>query len=211
MTAAALHSRWIAPLVLVAGLAVFAAVALHPYADWTPFEYGLAYTVLRYDQALPLVGLGFAIAQTRGLPRLLGFALLALGVVLGAVLASAIVAAISAGANLIRYLFVLAPACAVLTGGALVSPRQLRGWLVGAAALLSGIVLGLVINVSDPTVEESAFAVGAVLSGGWLVAVAFLLWRQFEQPWFAIAGRILGGWLIAIGVMLVALHLIRAG
>jgi hypothetical protein len=211
VTAAAPGSRWIAPLVLVAGLAVFAAVALHPFADWTPFEYGLTYTILRYDQALPLLGLGFAVAQTRGLPRLLGFALLALGVVLGAVLASMIVTAISAGANVIRYLFVLAPACAVATGAALAAPRLLHAWLVGLAALLSGVVLGLVINISDPTAQEHAFAAGAVLSGGWLVAVAFLLWRQFEQPWFAIAGRILGSWLIAIGVMLVALHLIRAG
>jgi hypothetical protein len=209
--AAALRSGWVALLVLVAGLAVFAAVALHPVADWTPLEYGLTYTVLRYDQALPLAGLGFAIAQMRGLPRLLGFALLALGVGLGAVLASVIVAAISAGANVIRYLFILAPACAVTTGAALVAPRPLRAWLVPVAALLSGVILGLVINISDPTVEEHAFAVGAVLSGGWLVAVAFLLWRQFEQPWFAIAGRIVGSWLIAIGVMLVALHLLRAG
>jgi hypothetical protein len=209
VTSAARRAWWIAPAVLAAGLAAAVAVILHPLPDRTPFEYGLLYPARRYEQALPLVGLGFAIAWTRTrLSVLLSYALLTLGIGVGAVLASVIAAAISAGANLIGYLYLLAPACAVATGIALVAPRPLRAFLVAVASLMSGALLGLLINISDPSTEEQTFAAGAVLCGAWLVTVAFLFWRQLEQPWFPIAGRILGGWLIAVGALLAALHLI---
>jgi hypothetical protein len=105
-------------------------------------------------------------------------------------------------------LLLIGPACCAITGLALVSPAAVRAWLLPPGTLASAVVLGMVMNFSDPTVEEQGFAAGAILCGVWLVAVPYLLWRRFEQPWFHIPGRIFGSWLIAIGVMIGALYVI---
>ncbi|MGH6925232.1 MAG: hypothetical protein ACRED5_15985 [Propylenella sp.] len=59
-------ATWIAPAALVIGLAALTLAASRSIADRSPFEFGLLYVVWRYEQALPLAGLGLAFAQTRG-------------------------------------------------------------------------------------------------------------------------------------------------
>jgi hypothetical protein len=201
-------AKWTALAVLMIGLAALLATALHPLPDRTSFEFGLLYTLTRYEQSLPLAGLGLALAQMRRRPLFVNGALLVAAVPLGGFVANAIVAALATGADPFVYLRLLPAACCATTGLVLVLPGPMRAVLLPVAALASGIALGLVINMDDPTVEESLFAFGAVASGIWLVAVPLLLWRRFAQPWFLIAGRIFGAWLIAVGSMLGALHLI---
>lgn len=199
---------WIAPALLAAGLIALLATALHPLPDRSPFEFGLLYTLTRYEQSLPLAGLGFAFAQTRFGLLILNSAVFAAGIPLGGVAANWIVAALAAGADIYDQLRLLGPFCCAIAGLTLVSPAMVRAWLLPAAALASAVMLGMVINLNDPTIEEWGFAAGAMLCGAWLVAAPLLLWRRFEKPWFLIAARIFGSWLIAIGVMLGALHLI---
>ena len=201
-------AKWTAPAVLTVGLAVLLATALHPLPDRTAFEFGLLYTLTRYEQSLPLAGLGLALAQMRLRPLFVNVALFIAAVPLGGLVANAIVAALATGADLFVYLRLLPAACCATTGLVLVVRGTIRAFLLPVAALASGLALGLVINMSDPTVEESMFALGAVACGIWLVAGPLLLWRRFAQPWFLIAGRIFGAWLIAVGLMLGALHLI---
>jgi hypothetical protein len=201
-------AKWAAPAVLTAGIVALLAAALHPLPDRGSFEFGLLYTLTRYEQSLPLAGLGLALAQMRLRPLLLNGALFIAAVPLGGLAANAIVAALATGADLFVYLRLLPAACSATTGLVLVVPGPMRAFLLPVAASASGITLGLLINMSDPTVEESAFALGAIACGIWLVAAPLLLWRRFARPAFLIAGRIFGSWLIAVGLMLGALHLI---
>ena len=200
--------KWMAPAVLALGSLVLLAATLHPWAGRSGFEFGLLYLLSRYDQALPLVGLGLVMAQVRLRLALLCGALFAAALVLGGALESAVAAATAAHGDLFRYIPLLAPACCVIIGLTLVSPRVARAWLLPLVSLLVGVVLGLEINLNDPSFGGWWFAGGAVLSGAWFIATPLLLWHAFSQGWFPIAGRILGSWMIAIGVMLGALPFI---
>ena len=198
---------WIAPAVLVLGSAALLFAALHPWSGRSAFEFGLLYTLWHYDLALPLVGLGLIMAQVR--PRLagLGGAMFAGGLVLGGSLENAVIAATASDGSFFRHILLLAPGCCVVTGATLVSPGAARPWLLPVVAFLVGIVLGLEVKLSDPSVGEW-FAGGAALSGAWFIAAPLLLWRAFARGWFSIAGRILGSWMIAIGAMLGGPYLI---
>lgn len=201
-------ATWGAPAVLVAGLAALAAVFSQTLPDRGPFELGLIYPILRYEELLALAGIGFAMAQMPGRLLLANAALFVAAIPLGGVVASSINAALAAGANVFAFALLIAPAACVTAGLALASPQLLRTWLLPPATLTSGIALGLVINFDDPMIQEWAFAGGTIVSGLWLVAAPLLIWRRYERPWFRIAARILGSWLIAIGAMLGALALI---
>jgi hypothetical protein len=201
-------AKWIAPAALVIGLAALAFAASRSIADRSPFEFGLLYVVWRYEQALSLAGLGLAFAQMRRRLLMLNAAIFAGGVPLGGFVANWIAAALAGGADIYGSLLLVGPGCLVITGLALVSPAVIRAWLLPPATLASAVVLGMVMNFSDPTIEEQSFAAGAILGGAWLVATPYLLWRRFERPWFSIPARIFGSWLIAIGVMIGALYLI---
>lgn len=200
--------RWIAAAALLAGLAVILIAAAKLEPDRYILELGLLYVATRFEQALPLVGLGFALGGVRGRPAAASAAIFALAVPLGGLVANNIAAAIAGGVDLVPTLALFAPAVCVVTGAALAVPRRLRALLLPVAALMSGVVLGMLVNLSDPTREETVFALGAVAGGVWLVAAPWLIRRQLEQAWLEIAGRIFGSWLVAIGVLLGALHLI---
>ncbi len=201
-------ANWIAPVLLVAGVIALSLAGMRPAGERGPFVSGLLYPVLRYDGALMLAGLGFALAQTRGRGLILNGAIFAAGLPLGGLAGGWIAAALAAGGDIIRYVLLIVPGCCVITGAALVAPRGGREWILPVAALATGMALGLVINFDDAMAEEWLFAGGAVLAGTWIVVTALLLWRRFERQWFPIAGRILGAWLMAIGLMLGAFHLI---
>jgi len=192
----------------VSGLAVLAIALVYPRASRSNFEFGLLYTVTRYDQALPLVGIGIAIAQ---LPRrlcLVSLIILAAGIPAGGLMSDWVLGALSEHSEFVGYLFLIAPVCCAIVGLALVMPNRIAVVLTPLAAFLSGAALGLVVSFDDPSAAAKSFAAGAVLSGLWLTVPPLLLWRRFNRPWFPIAGRIFGAWLIAIGAMLTALELI---
>jgi hypothetical protein len=199
---------WIAPCVIAGGLAALAIALFYPRATKSNFEFGLLYTITRYDQALPLVGIGFAIAKLPLRLCLAGLIVFAIGIPAGGLISGWIVVVLSQNPGLAGYVFLIAPVCCLIVGIALAGPNRIGSLLTLPAAFLSGSALGLVVRFNDPSVAQRSFAAGAVLSGLWLTVPPLLLWRQLERPWFPIAGRIFGAWLIAIGAMLAASQLI---
>jgi hypothetical protein len=201
-------TSWIAAGVIACGIAALTFALIFPRAARSNFEFGLLYTVTRYDQALPLVGIGFAIAQLPLRLCIIGLIVFALGVPAGGLMSDGIAATLSQNPGLAGYVFLIAPICSVAVGATLATPRLIAAMLTPVAAFFSGAVLGLVVSFNDPSAAAIWFAAGAVLSGLWLTVPPLLLWRQFQRPWFPIAGRIFGAWLIAIGAMLIASQLI---
>ncbi len=203
------RAEWVVPAsVLAVGFAALAVAGVRSEADRSAFDFGLLYTLWRYERALPLVGLGLALAQVR--PRLVAVncVVFALGLPLGAVVSGWIAAALAAGAGFYDQLLLIDPVVCALAGLTLVSGGMARVWLLPPVTLVIAVVLGLVINLNDPMPAEQAFAAGSLLIGAWLVAVPSLVWRNIERSWFRIAARIFGGWLIAIGTMLGALYIV---
>jgi hypothetical protein len=201
-------AKWVGPGLIVVGMGGVVAAYLDPRPEPSDFEFGLLYTVTRYDQALPLLGTGFAIAQLPTRLCVISVAIFVLGILSGSFISDWIASAISAHPSLVGYALLTGPACSVIVGMALAAPRRLALWLTPPAALLSGAALGLVVNFNDPSFAQWAFAGGAVLAGLWLVMPPLLTWRHFARSWFSIFGRIFGSWLIAIGAMLAAAQLI---
>ncbi len=201
-------AHWGAPAVLLIGIVVLAAILVRSPPDRGAFALGLVFPVQRYDQFPALIGLGLALAQAPRRWLVFSSVVFAAAIPFGGVVASRIAMALAGGLNIIPYVLLIAPAGCVSAGLALALPGALRIRVLPLAALISGVVLGMLVNLDDPMPAEWMFAGGAILCGVWLVAVALLLWWRFEQAWFPIAGRILGGWLIAIGAMLAALAFI---
>ena len=152
----------------------------------------LLYTVTRYDQALPLLGIGFAIAQLPLRLCIAGLIVFAIGVPAGGLMSDWIAATLSQNPGLVGYVFLIGPVCCVIVGIALVSAASDRACGDAAGGVLLGSALGLVVSFHDPSAAATSFAAGAVLSGLWLTGPPLLLWRQFQRPWFPIAGRIFG-------------------
>jgi hypothetical protein len=199
---------WAAGAVLAGGLAVLAVALFFPRAALSNFEFGLLYTITRYDQALPLAGLGLAIATLPLRFCIASLVVFVLGIPAGGLAAESIADAVGQSPWLISAVFLVPPVICAGVGIALVMPHSMSIALTPVAALLSGAALGLVISFKDPNAAQRSFALGAVLSGLWLIVPPLLLWRQFQRPWFPIVARIFGAWLIAIGSMLIASQLI---
>jgi hypothetical protein len=195
-------ARWIALAgVLVAG-AAGAAMLLRPAGERGLIMGGAAYAIATYDLALPLVGIGIAMA------RMTGRQVVALAVIL--------VAALSLGVlgehrllsdpefppRLARRFIYLGPLCCVIVGLALPMPSRLRLWLMAPATGLAGAALGFLAALHDPALGDPRFAGGAAAVGLWLVAVPPALLGWFSGSWLTIGGRIVASWLIAIGLLL---------
>lgn len=195
-------ARWAGPLFLIAGVAAALVAWVHPRPNPSGFEFGVFYTLSRYDHALSLVGVGVAAAGMRTPILALDFALLAGGLCAGSLVSDAIGAAVLHDPGWIRYVFLIGPIGCIGAGAALVLPRPVRIWFLPPVALYSGTALGLVVSFNDPTLRQWAFAGGTVAAGLWLVTVPLLLCRAVSRPWHEIPGRIFGSWLVAIGLML---------
>jgi hypothetical protein len=201
--------KWIGPAFVVAGSLTLAAVLLRLHSDRGSLDVGLLYAVSRYDQTLPLLGLGLALAQTTTGLCLLNLLIFAAAIPAGGLFAAWLAAATTNPLLPLGYVLALGPSGSVVTGLVLVAPAALRRWMLPFAALLCGAGLGLVVDIAGATPQELRFAAGAILAGCWILSVPILLWRGFARNWFPIAARIFGSWLIAVGAMLGALVLIR--
>jgi len=185
------------------------AAVLQQHPQRGVLDLGLLYTVSRYDQTLPLLGFGLALAQTAIGLRVANLLIFAAGIPAGSLFAAWLADATSNPLFPLGYVLALGPAASVVTGLVLVAPAAVRRWTLPFAALLCGAGLGLVVDTTGATPQEWGFAAGAILAGCWILLAPILLWRSLAQSWFPIAARIFGSWLIAIGAMLGALVLIR--
>jgi hypothetical protein len=194
--------------VAIAGLGALLAVAFAlPALDRHEVEAGFFYAALRFDQSLPLVGLGFLLAPAAPREVAAYSILLVAGLGLGGIVADRLAAAIEADFTLIRYVFLVGPTYCVVTGLALLAPAAARTWTVPVATMSAGTVLGLGIGGGYLGLANAEFAAGVVLAGACAVVLPLLLLRRFEGGWHGIVGRIFGSWLVAIGLMVGGLEL----
>jgi hypothetical protein len=201
--------RWAGPAFVVAGLAALVAVLRRRHAERGGLELGLLYAVSRYEQTLPLLGLGLALAQTTFGLCIFNLLIFAAAVPAGSVFAASLSAATSNPLLPLSYVLALGPAGSIVTGLGLIAPASVRRGLLPFAALLCGAGVGLVVDITGSTPEEWRFAAGAILAGFWILIAPILVSRHRAQSWLSIAARIFGSWLIAIGALLGALVLTR--
>ena len=201
-------TAWIAPVAIV-GLAVLLVGFALPTPVLHEVEAGLLYMLLRFDQSLPLVGLGFAMALMKRREIAAISILIALGIGLGSMVGDMLAAMIEADFDAIRFVFLIGPSFCVLIGIVLLAPIALQAWTIPPAALFSGVVLGLGTGGSFLGAANMEFAAGILLTGFLLILVPLVLAREFQGAWHRIAGRIFGSWFLAMGAMLGGLELVR--
>ena len=199
---------WIA-LTIIAGLAALLVGFALPNAVLHEVEAGAVYMLTRFDQSLPLVGLGFAMAPMNRREIAATLILIPAGIGLGGMMGNMLAAMIQADFDAIRFVFLIGPSFCVLIGIVLLAPIALRAWTIPPAALFSGAVLGLGIGDSYLGAVHVSFAAGILLAGALLIFVPLFLAREFHGTWHRIAGRIFGSWLLAIGAMLGGVELVR--
>lgn len=200
------------PAALALALAAIAAllVATAPSAPLVhDVQAGFLYLLLRFEQSLPLIGFGFALAAAPR--RLLAacFVLIIVGIPLGSLAGAALAAAIEVNFSVIRFVFLIGPAYSALMGMVLIAPPALAAWTLPLAALASGAILGLGLGSFGFGGIDPGYAAGILLAGTILLLLPLLLLREFDGPWRAIAARIFGSWFIAIGFMLAGHEILR--
>ena len=194
--------RWLGPVAMVAALAVIAAMQLHAVADRSMLERGVLAVSLSYPHALPLLGLGCALALVRGREAALSAMLAAVGLWLGFEYRDLLINAAISGATTRVRLGLPGPISCLAVGVLLAAPARLRSWLLPPAAIVTGAMLAIGIKLVDPSFHDPNFLRGALVASLLLVAAVGLTVHLFYRHWLSIAVRILGSWLIAIGLML---------
>jgi hypothetical protein len=193
---------WIGPLIGALGIAAVVLMLLRTTSSRTLFEGGVLSIALTVDRALPLAGLGLALAIAQGREAALGILLLGLGLVLGFVGREWLLSLILTGPKTIYRLRLIGPLACLVVGVTLVSPERTRRWLRALAAVGLGALLALAIKLDDPSFHDPNFPRGAIAATIWLASAVGLTGRSFAQPWLGTAVRIFGSWLIAIGLLL---------
>ena len=194
--------RWLGPGLAVVGFVIVGAVYFHSVAQRSMLERGAVSVVLSYERALPLLGLGCALAVVRPRPAALGALLTVVGLWLGLVGRNWLIAAIVSGPTSVGRLALPGPISCLAAGLVLAAPERLRPWLLSLAAIVIGAMLALGIKLIDPSFHDPRFLRGAIVAGIWLVAAVALTGRLCNGLSFRIAMRIFGSWLVAIGLML---------
>jgi hypothetical protein len=202
--------EWVG-LALLAGIALAIAalftLAPDPYAAKYVTD-GLFLTVRTYGLALPLLGLGFAMARSSALLAVAGLALLTAGLGASLSLADKFYSAHEEVLVLLVRLPIGNALMCVAAGLALALPGAIGSWLLPVAAVSIGYALGLQIAINSPGNDGSIWYSASAGSSGLLLAgMAMALRHALERPWFRIAAQILGSWLIATGLMLAGLSI----
>ena len=194
--------RWIGPIAVITALAGIAATQLHPAADRGMLERGALSVLLGYQRALPLLGLGCALATVRSREAALGAVLAVIGLWLGFAFRDWLINAVVSGSATTGRLGLPGPISCLFVGLVLAAPQRLRVWLLPPAAILVGAMLAIGIKLVDPSFHDPNFLRGGVAAGVWLVGAVGLTVHLCYRPWLDVAMRILGSWLIAIGLLL---------
>lgn len=171
-------------------------------------ERGALAVLLGYPQALPLFGLGCALALVRGWQTALAAALAVLGLWLGFEYRDLLINAVLSGAATRVRLGLPGPVSCLAVGVVLAVPPGLRSWLLPPAAVVTGAMLAVGIKLVDPSFHDPDFLRGALAASLWLVAAVGLTVHLISGRWLGIAVRIFGSWLVAIGLMLAASMLV---
>jgi len=195
-------TKWLGPAALSIAAPLLLAVPWEPAAGRGRVGSGAAYTIVSYDQVLPLLGLGIALANMNRWRKVVAAVLFIGGIPVGILSEARLVSAMTAAPGLHPLFVFIGPLCCVIIGLALGSPAGLRAWTVPVAAALSGAALGFLIALHDPAPGDGRFSGGAAAAGLWLVAAPAVLLRPVDRSWLTIGSRVFASWLIAIGLLL---------
>ena len=177
-------------MVLVAGFAVFLWTLATPEIKRNYFQWGVFQVSFAYDQAIPLIAFGGALARVSLVPAF--FATLLFG--------ASFAAGLFAHSPLLSY---IGPLSLIVAGAMLIAPGRLRAWITPPLAVMLGMTIAMTISFDAPRdINWLSYVAGGTQIGAWFIAMASLLWQLVPLPYVRIATPIMGSWLIAIGLLL---------
>jgi hypothetical protein len=154
------------------------------------FQWGVHQFFFNYDQAIPALALGVALARLRPILAASTCALFTATFCAGLIARSAL-------------LPIIGSLSLIASGAMLTVPESLRLWMTPVLAVPLGLSIGMTISFDAPQdANWVAYIVGGAQTGSWLIALAALLWPMLPAAASRIAMPILGSWLIAIGLLL---------
>ncbi len=171
-------------------------------------ERGALAVILSYPRALPLLGLGCALATVPARAAALAILFAAAGLWLGLEYRDWLINTLISGSATAVRLNLPGPISCLAAGLLLAAPPRLRSWLLPPIASVVAAMLAIAIKLADPSFHDPNFLRGALAAGAWLVAAVALTVHLCYRDWLGIGIRILGSWLIAIGLMLGAAILV---
>ncbi len=193
--------KWSGPLLAAIGLLAIAATALVPALSESLLGRWTLTQTLTPTRLLPFVGLGIACGLIGARPLAATLSLFALGLGLGLLAEDRLLALLDAVPRAATHLFLTGPISYLAAGAALLVAARWRAFVAPLAALIVGAMAALLIRLTDPTLQQTAFTLVPVMIAVWIVAVLAFTLRSFPRGWFAVFGRIFGSWLVAIGLL----------
>jgi hypothetical protein len=194
-------ARWMGPALGTAGIAALGLITVQPLGSRDLVSWWILQRALSVENAIPLIGLGAAMALVGPFRAVLAAAMFVIGTVVGFRFHHSFIAFMAFAPNAADHLFLTVPVSLLFAGLPLIAPRVLKGWLVFPAAFAIGAMLAIIIGLTDPTLNGWKVSVVGVGLALWLVTTVALTIGAFYQTWFPIGFRIVGSWLLAIGLL----------
>jgi hypothetical protein len=194
-------TRWAGPILGLAGAVAISLMALEPLGARDLVSWWVLQRAVSVENALPLIGLGAAMAFVSWWQAGLDIAAFLTGAALGFRIHSSFVAFMSFAPNAADHLFLTGPISLIAAGLLLIVPGSLKRWLVTPIAFVIGAMLANIIALTDPTLDGRKISLIGVGLGLWVVTTTFLSIRAFYKAWLPIGFRIVGSWFIAIGLL----------
>lgn len=194
-------TRWMGPGLAAAGAISFVFLALQSPGSRTLVSWWVLERALSAEKALPLIGLGAAIALFSRIEVVLCVGLYLAGAWLGFCFHELFVDQLSFVPNAADHLFLTGPISLISTGLLLIAPTMLRHWLAPIVSAIVGAMLAEVITLTDPTMDSSVISFVGIGLGLWAIITALICVRTFHRDWFQIGLRIVGSWFLAIGLL----------
>jgi len=192
---------WAGPILGLAGAVAIVLAALEPLGNQDLVTWWVLHRAMTAGNALPLIGLGAAMAFVRWWQAGFGIAAFAAGAAFGFRTHSSFIAFMAFAPNAADHLFLTEPISLLAAGLLLIVPVSLTRWLVTPSAFVIGAMLANKIALTDPTLDGWRVSFIGVGLGLWAVVTTFLSIRAFYKAWLPIGFRIVGSWFIAIGLL----------
>ncbi len=193
--------HWIGPGFALLGAIGIVLLAQQPPGSRTLVSWWILERALSVEKALPLFGLGAAIAVLSRIQLVVSLSLFLLGALLGFRYHQTFITLMGFLPNAADHLFLTGPISLVAVGLLLIVPAFLRRWLAPAVALVVGTMLAEMISLTDPTIDSQSVSLIGIGLGLWVITTTTLCVRSFYRDWFPVGLRILGSWLLAIGLL----------
>ncbi|MCQ2003418.1 hypothetical protein [Rhizobium sp. NRK18] len=156
---------------------------------------------LSFDRLLPLIGFGFLLAQLPARSRLVAIALLIAGMAAGFGTRDIFLKAVAPLPGAGTHFFYAGPLATLAVGLCLVLPVRWRPWPALPVAFVIGMLLAILVSLSDLTLHDRFFVPQNLAASLWTVALAAALGLLARFPWAGTATQIMGSWLIAISLL----------